>query len=283
MIIPDRYIEELISEDCPYEDITTEGLGILGRTGCITCRPKAAGVIAGLDIAAAVFEKAGARVERLSSDGCFVPAGEAVLKASGSARSLHSVYKTAQNVMEYASGVANRTRSMCEAARRGSPSAVVAGTRKHYPGGKYIAYAGLFAGGGIVHRHGLSDSILVFDQHRVFFKSEQELVDGVGRLIGSSPERKTCVEVGSIEEGMKFVRMGVDIIQCERFSVKDLAEFAAAAKKENPRLVINAAGGVNPSNVQEYAAAGADVLVSSFMYFGSPFDVKMKFSSGADS
>ena len=184
--------------------------------------------------------------------------------------------------MEYASGVANRTRSMLDAARKGAPSAVVAGTRKHYPGGKYIAYAGLFAGGGIVHRHGLSDSILVFDQHRVFFNSESELAEGVGRLIASNPERKTCVEVGSIEEGMKFVRMGVDIIQCERFSTNDIAEFSAAAKMENPKLVINAAGGVNLSNAQEYAAAGADVLVSSFMYFGSPFDVKMSFVAGAD-
>ena len=82
MIIPNRYIEELLAEDCPYEDITSEGLGILERAGTITCRPKAAGVIAGLDIAAALFERAGACVERLSSDGCFVQAGEPVLKAS---------------------------------------------------------------------------------------------------------------------------------------------------------------------------------------------------------
>lgn len=280
MFIPESYIEELLSEDCPYEDITTEGLGISDRLGRITCWPKASGVIAGLDIAEAIFEKSGARVEKLSFDGCFVEAGTPVLRVFGSARSLHSAYKAAQNAMEYASGVANRTRDMLSAARKASASVMIAGTRKHYPGGKYIAYAGLFAGGGIVHRHGLSDSILVFDQHRVFFESEDELYCGIKRLTAKSPERKTCVEVCSLEEGMRFVRLGVDIIQCERFSTKDLKEFAQQAKKLNPRLVINAAGGVKTENAEEYARAGADVLVSSYMYFGAPFDVKMSFERG---
>ena len=68
--------------------------------------------------------------------------------------------------MEYAGGIAERTRAMVDAARSVNPQAVVAGTRKHYPGGKRIALAGLLAGGGTVHRLGLSDSILVFAKIR---------------------------------------------------------------------------------------------------------------------
>ena len=111
----------------------------------------------GIDLAREIFLAAGASVEVFAKDGDSLAARVPFLCARGSAQALHAAYKTAQCVMEYAGGIAERTRAMVDAARSVNPQAVVAGTRKHYPGGKRIALAGLLAGGGTVHRLGRSE------------------------------------------------------------------------------------------------------------------------------
>jgi len=65
------------------------------------------------------------------------------------------------------------------------------------------------------------------------------------------------------------------VVQCERLTFEELTEFVAAAKQVNPSLEITAAGGVNAANAAEYAATGVDMLVTSWVYFGKPEDVKM--------
>ena len=275
MHFTDAYLERLLVDDCPYDDLTTEGLGIGDTQGVVEAAPKAPGIVAGLDAACRLFELRGARVERLAKDGDAVEAGQVILRACGRASELHAVYKTAQNVLEYASGVANRAADMVRAAKAENPHAQVALTRKHFPGTKPIVYAAVRAAGGIVHRYGLSDSVLVFDQHRVFCASPDA---AVARLKESAPERKIAVEVDSIEEGLRYAAAGADIIQCERFAPETVAEFRRALREKHPNVVINVAGGVTAQNAAEYARAGADVLVTSWPYFGKPFDVKMRFS-----
>ena len=158
----DAYLLKLLEDDCPQADLTTDGLGIGEAVGTVTAQFKHEGIVAGVLLAKRLFELAGADVEIFARDGERLAAGEPILRASASACSLHAAYKTAQCVMEYASGIALRTRTMLDAARAVSPNAHVALTRKHFPGTKPIAYAGAKAGGGIVHRFGLSDSILDF-------------------------------------------------------------------------------------------------------------------------
>lgn len=272
---PLDWIDSLLFDDRPYADLTTEGLGIGAARGRIDAALKAPGVAAGVGIAAALFRRAGAEVEVFLEDGARLEAGETILRAEGCAASLHAVYKTAQCVLEYAGGIAARTRIMVERAQAVRPAVLIAGTRKHWPGGKRIALAGLAAGGGIVHRLGLSDSILVFDQHRVFCG---DFAAAFARLKAASPERKVAVEAASPEEGLAFVRMGADIVQCERFTPAALAEFIAAARALNPALVVSAAGGVKGENAADYARAGADILVTSWPYWAPPQDVKMGFS-----
>ena len=257
-LFPQDFADAILFDDCPHEDLTTVGLGIGSVPGRITAAFKTPGIVAGAEIAAAVLSRAGASVCLRARDGDMLQAG----------------YKMAQCVMEYASGIASRTRAMVDAARAVNPKIQVAGTRKHWPGGKRIALAGLLAGGGIVHRFGLSDSILVFDQHRVFCGDFEAAFK---TLQARSPERKVAVEAGSPQEAMHFVRLGADIIQCERFSPEDFASFADAARAESPRVVLSAAGGVNAGNAALYAEAGADILVTSAPYWGAPQDVKMRF------
>ena len=120
---------------------------------------------------------------------------------------------------------------------------------------------------------GLSESVLVFDQHRVFIADFEKRLTEVKK---ADPERKIAVEAADIHEGLSFAAAGADIIQCEKFSVETLTEFVTQAKREFPQLIISAAGGVNAANARAYAQTGVDFLVTTWPYFGKPADVKMQ-------
>ena len=100
--------------------------------------------------------------------GTFVPRGTLLLEATGRAGDLHRGAKTAQIMIELASGIATRAAAIVAAARSANPLISVACTRKNMPGAKQIALKAIMAGGAVPHPLGLSDSVLVFADHRVF-------------------------------------------------------------------------------------------------------------------
>ena len=114
---PDAEIEAILSEDIPYGDLTSRLLGLEGARGAVECFFKEEGVLAGAELAERLFLKAGLSVTRRAEDGSRLPAKTVFLRAVGRADRIHAVYKVAQNVMEYASGIATRTRAMVEAVR----------------------------------------------------------------------------------------------------------------------------------------------------------------------
>jgi molybdenum transport protein len=229
--------------------------------------------------AARAFVIAGARSEIIRGSGSELASGTVFLKASGRADSLHAAYKTAQNIMEYSSGIAARASAMVKNARRASPNVEVSVTRKHFPGTKLLSLKAALAGGASIHRLGLSDSILVFDQHRIFTGGNEGFLSLLEDISGRFPEKKIAAEAGDSEEAIMYAKSGVDVVQCERFEPSELRELVTRLREINPNVKILAAGGLNADNAFDYAAAGIDALVTSWVYFGKPEDIKMKFSS----
>jgi molybdenum transport protein len=277
--VPDSFIDSLVGEDLHILDLTTEAMEIGGLGGTVSCFPKQECVVAGIEEAARAFERFGCRVETMARSGDRLEAGTVFLKALGTAGQLHAVYKTAQNIMEYSSGIATRCAEALRQARAVSPHVELAVTRKHFPGAKILSLKAALAGGAALHRLGLSDSILVFDHHRVFTDAFIPLLK---KMAVRFPEKKIAEEAGSMEEALAFAEAGADIVQCERFACSDLAALVARLRKEKPGVKILAAGGINADNAREYASTGVDVLVTSWVYFGKPEDIKMKFSSGGE-
>lgn len=275
--IPDSFLESLIGEDLHIMDVTTMALGIEDVPARVDCFPKSDCVVAGIEEAARIFRMAGAEAGVLRKSGEAVAAGEVCVRAGGPAGSLHAVYKIAQNVMEYSSGIASRCSRMVRNARAVNPDIEVSVTRKHFPGTKLLALKACLAGGASVHRLGLSDSILVFDQHREFLGGSGGVLSRVKEMRHRYPEKKVCAEANSPEEALAFARGGVDVVQCERFASNVLAACIREMRGINPGIVISVAGGVNEASAAEYAATGVDVLVTSWVYFGKPEDIKMKF------
>jgi molybdenum transport protein len=276
--VPDSFIEALLSEDIPFMDVTTEALGIGGQSGAVECFPRRDCVVAGVEEAVRVFEMAGAQAEKFHASGSALASETVFLRARGTANSLHAAYKVAQNVMEYSSGIATRCAAMVRNARRASLDVEVSVTRKHFPGAKRLSLKAALAGGASIHRAGLSDSILVFDQHRIFTNGNEGFASLVEKISRRFPEKKIATEAGNEEEALLFVKAGVDVVQCERFDPAALRSLVPRLRAINPKIKILAAGGVNADNAFDYASAGVDVLVTSWVYFGKPEDIKMRFS-----
>ena len=153
-------------------DLTVEMLGISDAPGLMSFSPKADCVVSGVEEAALLLERCDLAVTRHAHNGEHAPAGRTLLEARGNAAGLHRGWKAAQNLMEYMSGIASRAARMAEAARAVNPHVRVAVTRKNFPGAKRLCLEAAVSGGAVVHRLGLSDSVLVFDLHRVFLAEE---------------------------------------------------------------------------------------------------------------
>jgi molybdenum transport protein len=276
--LPDAYLSGLIEEDLHLVDLTSLALRLDECQGELSAAPKKTIVAAGVEAACRLFALAGCQAEILVQSGSAANAGEPLLKASGPADRLHAVYKTAQNVMEYSSGIAGRCREMVLRAREASPFVEILVTRKHMPGAKRLSLAAALAGGASIHRTGLSDSILVFDQHREFIGGVEGLASLLPKMRLGFPEKKLAAEVASVEEAVALAKAGIDVLQLERFNLEELKEAVAKVKSAKPETRLLAAGGVSSSNAKDAAATGIDGLVTSWPYFGPPEDVKMTFS-----
>lgn len=265
-------IEKLLAEDAPYGDLTTDVLGIKDARGHIRLAARSAMTVAGIEEAQALFALAGVEARIEAQSGQVVEAGACLLVGKGSAAGLLRAWKVAQTVVEIWSGVASATARLVRAAREARAGVTVACTRKNVPGTKALAVAAVKAGGGVMHRLGLSETILVFPEHRVF-RPGDDLRALAHELKARLPEKKLAIEVNSVPDGLAAAAAGFDIIQTEKFPPAAVAQLAADLTTVTPRPVLAAAGGINPDNAADYARAGADVLVTSWPYTARPADV----------
>ena len=186
-------------------------------------------------------------------------------------------WKVAQTLVEIWSGVATAARDIVDAARAAAPDICVACTRKNTPGVKNFAVAAVKAGGAVMHRHGLSETILVFPEHRAFLPADS-LEDIATRLRRAAPEKKLVIEVAGVADGLAAAQAGFDVIQAEKFSPAAIAELVARTRALPRAPVVAAAGGVSAANARDYALAGAHILVTSAPYSAAPRDVSVRIS-----
>jgi len=270
-------LEALLREDAPYGDLTVTALGIGGRSGRILFHSRDPMLVCGTEEAARLFELAGACAKLHAASGEVVEPQHQLLSAEGSVESLFRAWKVAQSLIESVSGVSTLARRIVQQAG----AARVACTRKHMPGQKTMMVKAVEAGGACMHRLGLSESIMVTAEHRSFFLGDEFAVY-LKALQATQPEKKIVVEVEDLASALTLVRQGCQVIQLEKFPVEEVAVVVAAAHSDAPvgqRPVIAVAGGIGPDNAADYAAAGADVLVTSSPYFAKPRDVQVRFES----
>ncbi|NEX19628.1 ModD protein [Thiorhodococcus mannitoliphagus] len=275
-VLSDQELHLLLSEDVPFGDLTTESLGISAKLGQIRFFARDPMVVCGVEEAVRMFQLCGAEAEARVASGADAAPETLLLEASGSAGALHRGWKTAQTLMEWCSGISTRAAEIVTAARRGNPDAVVAGTRKNVPGTRRLAVKAFKAGGAVMHRNGLSETLLVFAEHRQFLGDERPS-QTVTRLRRQCPEKRVVVEVATPEEALAWAE--ADVLQLEKFSPEAVAEVASALAARGSSTIVAAAGGVNAKNAEDYARAGAKLLVTTAPHLAPPRDVQVRFFS----
>lgn len=265
---------DMIREDVGLIDLTTIGLEIGAKRAKITFATKEPIVLCGVEFVDEMCKRVGLQTQCFKACGDRLEAGELILIGYGRADAAHKAWKVCQNILEFLSGIASKTDRMLCLAREVNPRIELLTTRKIFPRTKELALKAVYAGGGAHHRLGLSDSILVFEQHRAFFENDAAFEAQFKKMKQKYLEKKIVVEVVSLEEARYFARLGADILQCEKMSFETLSA-CVALKNEFPSLLLSATGGIGEHNIVAYAQTGVDFIVTSSVYHAKPSDIKV--------
>jgi molybdenum transport protein len=271
--ISDESIERLIREDIPYFDLTTHILNIGSKKGKISFSARESTILAGAEEVVRIFNKLGLEQVSSAQSGSIVQPGEVFLTAAGSAEDLHKAWKVSLNILEYCSGIATRTGKLISKAKSINPKVEVVTTRKLFPGTKELAIKAVLAGGGLPHRLGLSETVLVFKQHAVFTGGMDKLLDNIRGIQDRAIEKKIIIETENREEALAICKTGIDGIQFDKIPPEELVDIVRVIRAIDSRIALIATGGINDENIADYAKTGVDVISTSWVYFGKPADI----------
>jgi nicotinate-nucleotide pyrophosphorylase (carboxylating) len=246
-------VRRALAEDFGWGDVTTEGVIDPHQQARAIILAKSPCVIAGLDIASEAFRQLdpGVTITVHHADGSFCEPGTVVADYAGHASGLLTAERTALNFMQRLSGIATLTRRFVDAA---AGRITVLDTRKTTPLLRALEKYAVRAGGGVNHRSGLDDGILIKDNH-------VRLAGGVGaavsRMKKKSREMPTEVEAQSLQQVDEALAAGADIVLLDNLSTADII---AAVKKCRGRAKTEISGGVTLTRMSELAATGADYV-----------------------
>jgi nicotinate-nucleotide pyrophosphorylase (carboxylating) len=257
---PNQYdpIAAALKEDIGDGDVTTDFFvpETLHATGRIIAHEKA--VVAGTGPAAEVFRRVDPAMDVQISrrDGDDVDAGDIIIEVRGIARSILKAERVALNFLQRLCGIATLTREFVNAI--GNDSAKILDTRKTTPGLRTLEKAAVVAGGGVNHRFGLYDMVLVKDNHLAALGGLSSFADRIRRLRQEQPNIRVGVEADDLEQVRAFVEVdGIDVILLDNMTPAQIRE-AVALRRNDIRF--EASGGITLKNVKRFAATGVDYI-----------------------
>ena len=251
-------IAAALKEDIGEGDITTDFFvpETLHATGRITAREKA--IVAGIGAAAEVFRQVDPAIDIqiIRPDGDEVVAGDVIIEVRGLARSILKAERVALNFLQRLCGIATLTRQFVDAI--GNHSAKILDTRKTTPGLRALEKAAVVAGGGVNHRFGLYDMVLVKDNHLATLGGLSSFADLIHQLRRERPNIRIEVEADDLEQARAFAEVrGIDVILLDNMTPAQIRE-ALALRKDNVQF--EASGGITLKNVKRIAATGVDYI-----------------------
>jgi len=255
----DRLIDLAILEDIGDGDHSSLSCIPASAVGVVQLMMKQDGVIAGLQIAERIYKRidSGIRVDFLKSDGDLLQPGDIAFRAYGRVHALLQAERIVLNMLQRMSGVATQTREyvkLCDGTK-----AKVLDTRKTTPGMRVLDKMAVVIGGGVNHRMGLFDMIMLKDNHIDF-------AGGIGQAIRLANEylaktgRKLDIEVETrnIKDVETVLQVGgVRRIMLDNFTVSDTRK---AVEMIGGRFETESSGGINLKTIRDYAFCGVDYI-----------------------
>lgn len=263
--------EKLLREDLFYFEPTLEYGGVSSKNAKSKVVSRGKGVLACSEEAALIYEASGAEVLKVMESGSELNGGEVVIEAKGPAKSVFAAWRTAQSIVSYMSGVATYTRALVEKAKAVNGNVAIAATRQSPPGMRALWMKAIVVGGGIVHRLNASDEILLFKNHLSLFGAKR-IGEVVAELKKKVSYKQIGVEVSRIEEAIEAIEGGATYIQFDHVPPELLRKWVERLKSQYKWVSIGVGGGITIENVEAYASAMVDVIVTSSPYRASPID-----------
>ncbi|RXZ38626.1 carboxylating nicotinate-nucleotide diphosphorylase [Oxalobacteraceae bacterium CAVE-383] len=254
----DRLIDQWLSEDIGYCDLTAQLMIEADDTGAFIMNAREPMIAAGVEVAARVFKRYDPTltVKVLVKDGDRVEPGAVLLEVSGTARSVLTAERTALNIVQRLCGIANETAKYVAAIK--GTSARLIDTRKTTPGLRMLEKHAVACGGGLNHRLGLDNGVLIKDNHIAVCGGIAKAVERARRQLPVLT--KLEVECETLDQVGEALNAGVDLIMLDNMP---LAEMAQAVKLVGGRTKIEASGGVKLATIAAIAQTGVDYISTS--------------------
>ena len=252
-------IDRWFQEDIGDGDHTTYSTIPFDITGSAQLLVKEAGILAGVMLAERIFHRfdEGLHLDILIEDGDPIQIGDVALRVSGNVHSILQCERLVLNVMQRMSGIATNTRSYVKLLE-GTGTRIL-DTRKTTPGFRLLEKVAVRLGGGLNHRFGLHDMILIKDNHVDFAGGIAEAIRGTQTYLKEKKmDLEIVVEIRSLEDIEKVLAIGgVKRILLDNFSVELTRQ---AVKLINRRVETESSGGITRKTIRKYAECGVDYI-----------------------
>ncbi len=241
------------------------------------------GVFAGAPVLAAILETnlpAGSTIDVQMADGTVVKRGDVIARVSAPTIPLLTVERTALNIICRLSGVATHTRKWVDALA--GTNAKVRDTRKTTPGMRDLDKYAVRCGGGVNHRRGLSDAVLIKDNHVVAAGGVREAILAAKQYVASHGHQNMVVqcEIDRLTQLEEALNSGATQILLDNMSPTEMTQAVKQAKAFNPDVKLEASGGLTLATVAAVAATGVDYIAVGALTHSSPIlDIALDFSS----
>jgi len=254
-----QFIQNALAEDVGDGDHTSLSTIPAGTQGKARLIIKEDGILAGMELAVEIFAAVDAelKVQVLLQDGSKVKVGDIGLTVSGSTHSILIAERLVLNCMQRMSGIATKTHRIVSLLK--NTKTKILDTRKTTPGLRYIEKWAVRIGGGVNHRIGLYDMILIKDNHVDYAGGISNAIKAAhDYLLTKGKNLQIEIEVRNLDELSEVMAIGgVDRIMLDNFSFDNLR---AAVKLIDGQFITEASGGITEENVSEYAACGVDFI-----------------------
>ena len=271
-----QFISNALAEDIGDGDHTSLAT-IPGKTkGKAKLLVKDTGILAGVELAVEIFKQIDStlKVNVFLHDGVTIKPRDIVLEVEGDVKSILTAERLVLNCMQRMSGIATKTHEIVEILK--GTKAKVLDTRKTTPGLRYLEKWAVRIGGGVNHRFGLYDMILIKDNHVDYSGGIKQAIDNTHKYL-QEKNKKLAIEIevrnlGELEQVLQTG--GIDRILLDNFNFDDLRE---AVKRIDGRFVTEASGGITFDNIRQYAECGVDYIsVGALTHSVKSLDLSLK-------
>ena len=253
-----KFIADALAEDLGDGDHTSLSTIPEGMKGSAKLLIKEIGVIAGIDVAVEIFKQVDPllKVEVLIQDGQTVKYGDVALIVSGSTYSILIAERLVLNTLQRMSGIASTTNRVVHQLQKTNTK--VLDTRKTTPNMRFLEKLAVKIGGGVNHRFGLYDMILIKDNHVDYAGGIANALNAAHQYVKERKKLPIVIEVRNLDELKQVIAVGgVERILLDNFTFPLLKK---AIKLINGKFITEASGGITPENARKYANCGVDYI-----------------------